>query len=274
MILNRRQFVRIVPALGAFSITSRAARAQNAQGPVWPSPPPGGGPAADEAFPTHHPSLARDIVGASHANVARVNELLKRRPELAKASWDWGFGDWETALGAASHVGNRTIAGILLANGAVPTIFSAAMLGQLEVVKGFAAAMPDVQQLRGPHGIPLINHARAGGAQAAEVVAYLESIGASPKTGDVEPLSPADRSSIEGRYAFGDGVRDVFVVDSDKNGLGITRLGASRRVLTHLGKLEFHPVGAPGVRIRFVRSDTGVALHVFYPDLIVRAGKT
>ena len=28
----------------------------------------------------------------------------------------------------------------------------------------------------GPHGIPLLAHAQAGGAEAAEVVKYLESI--------------------------------------------------------------------------------------------------
>jgi hypothetical protein len=91
----------------------------------------------DAAFPSHPPALAREIVGASHGNVARVKELVAGRPALARAAWDWGYGDWETALGAASHVGHREIAELLLANGAHPTIFSAAMLGQLEVVKAF-----------------------------------------------------------------------------------------------------------------------------------------
>jgi hypothetical protein len=268
--MNRRQFVRIVPTLGAFSLSGRLVHAQTAD-VAWPAPPPASGEPRDESFPTQHPFLAKEMVGVSHGNLARVKELLKRHPALAKASWDWGFGDWETALGAASHVGNRVIAELLLEHGAGHTIFSAAMMGQLDVVKAFAAIDPKLNQLRGPHSIPLINHARAGGAQAAEVVKYLESLGNLPKTGDVQPLSAGDRSSVEGRYVFGDGPRDMFVVDTTQNALGITRSGGTRRVLTHLGKLEFYPVGAPAVRLRFEVTSDGTTLGVFDPDLIVRA---
>jgi hypothetical protein len=52
------------------------------------------------------------MVGASHGNLARVNELVLAHPALANAAWDWGFGDWETAIGAASHVGNKQIAAV------------------------------------------------------------------------------------------------------------------------------------------------------------------
>ena len=83
-----------------------------------------------DAFPSHPPELAREMVGVSHGNIARVKELLAERPSLAKAVWDWGFGDWETALGAASHVGNREIAELLLAHGARPDLFTAAMMGE------------------------------------------------------------------------------------------------------------------------------------------------
>ncbi len=102
------------------------------------------------------------MVAVSHGNVARVKELLAASPALAKAAWDWGYGDWESALGAASHVGNREIAALLLTNGAHPTIFSAAMLGQLDVVKAFIAASPGVQKTYGPHGISLLAHAKNG----------------------------------------------------------------------------------------------------------------
>jgi hypothetical protein len=36
------------------------------------------------------------------------------------------------------------------------------------------AARPDVVHVAGPHGIPLIAHARAGGEAAAGVLAFLE----------------------------------------------------------------------------------------------------
>jgi hypothetical protein len=50
-----------------------------------------------------------------------------------------------------------------LAHGARPSIFSAAMLGQLAVVRAFTEAAPGVQGTPGPHGITLLAHARAGG---------------------------------------------------------------------------------------------------------------
>lgn len=60
-------------------------------------------------FPQNEPSRVQAVVGASHGNFDRVKELISEQPALAKASWDWGFGDWETALGAASHTGRRQI---------------------------------------------------------------------------------------------------------------------------------------------------------------------
>ena len=53
-------------------------------------------------------------------------------------------------------------------------------------------ALPGVQRTRGPHGITLLAHAKAGGAQAAEVVSYLERLGdADPRYPNL-PLSDAE----------------------------------------------------------------------------------
>jgi hypothetical protein len=152
------------------------------------------------------------MVTVAHGNAARVRELLASFPTLANASWDWGYGDWESALGAASHVGNREIAGMLIAASARPTIFSAAMLGQLEVVKAFVTASPGVQKTRGPHGLSLLSHARAGGAASAEVLKYLESLGDADPRYTNEPLADADRAAILGTYAFGSGANERLVV--------------------------------------------------------------
>ena len=275
---SRRQFVRIVPALGAFAVPALAHGFDGAppDPPVWPSPEPARGTPVDDSFPSHHPSLAKEIVGVSHFNLARVKELLQQHPSLAKASWDWGYGDWETALGAASHVGNRNIAELLLANGAPPTLCSATMLGQLEVVKAFIAATPGVQRTPGPHGLSLMVHARLGGPPAAAVVTYLESLGDADQPLPSEPLSPEDRALVEGTYSFGERPRDSFVVNTDKQfGLMLTRAGATARAIRHLGRLEFAPAGAPAVRIRFERDGAKiVALTVSDPDVIVRAKKT
>src|SRR3954468_18377489 len=180
MTQTRRQFIRIVPTLGAFAAPFSAASLDAQQPapaqPDWPASPTAGAP-VDDFFPALLPSLMKDVVGLSHSNLARVKEMVQQHPALAKASWDWGFGDYETALGAASHVGQRAIAEFLLDNGAPPTLFSATMLGQLDVVKAMMAATPGLQRIRGPHGISLMVHAKAGGPQAAAVATYLESIG-------------------------------------------------------------------------------------------------
>jgi hypothetical protein len=106
--------------------------------------------------------LVREFVIAGHADLAKTKGLLERQPALVNASWDWGRGDWETALGGASHMGSRDIAEHLLAKGARMDVFCAAMLGKIEIVKAFLAADPGVVHLKGPHGIPLLRHAEAG----------------------------------------------------------------------------------------------------------------
>jgi hypothetical protein len=275
---SRRQFVRIVPALGAFAVPvlAHGFDAAPPDPPIWPSPEPARGTPVDESFPSNHPSLAKEMVGVSHVNLARVKELLQQHPSLAKTSWDWGYGDWETALGAASHVGNRNIAELLLENGAPSTLYSATMLGQLEVVKAFVAASPGVQRTRGPHGLSLMVHARLGGPPAAEVVKYLESLGDADQPLPGEPLAPEERALLEGTYSFGDRPRDSFAVSTDKQfGLMLTRAGATARAIRHVGRLEFAPAGAPAVRIRFERDGAKIiALTVSDPDVIVRAKKT
>jgi hypothetical protein len=71
--------------------------------------------------------LVREIVLFAHSDGHRVQELLQQEPGLANAAWDWGGGDWETALGAAAHIGQRAIAIALLEAGARLDIFAAAM---------------------------------------------------------------------------------------------------------------------------------------------------
>jgi hypothetical protein len=122
------------------------------------------------------PEMVRNFVANAHGDLGRVTELLEQEPALINAAWDWGGGDWETALGAASHMGRKDIAHFLLARGARMDIFAAAMLGQLEIVQAMITAFPDTRSLRGPHGIPLLAHAQVGGAEAASVLEFLQNI--------------------------------------------------------------------------------------------------
>ena len=120
--------------------------------------------------------LVEEFVGVSHGNFERVKELLAQEPALINATWDWGGGDFETALGAASHMGNKAIANFLLENGARIDICAAAMLGKLDIVKAALTAYPDALDIPGPHGIPLLDHAEVGGEDAKAVVDFLNSL--------------------------------------------------------------------------------------------------
>lgn len=125
---------------------------------------------------TLSPELVKDFVYKAHADFDKVKELLDQQPGLLNAAWDWGNGDWETALGAAAHMGKREIALYLLEKGARIDLFSAAMLGKLDIVKAIIKDDPKALHQLGPHTIPLIAHAKAGGDHSIEVVQYLESL--------------------------------------------------------------------------------------------------
>ena len=224
-------------------------------------------------FPAQPLELVREAVTVAHGNVARLRTLVGRQQTLAKATYDWGFGDWESALGGASHVGNREIAEYLIANGAQPTIFSAAMLGQLDVVKAFVAASPGIQQVRGPHSLTLLHHARAGGAAAKPVLEYLTALGDADPPPPRAPLTPEQIALIAGAYAVEGGGVEPAVVAPGNNGQLSFALAGRSRPLRHKGSLEFSPAGADNVRVVFdVRRD-GVGLAVHDPEVVLRANK-
>ena len=128
----------------------------------------------EERPPALDPALVQPFVAKAHGDLDAVRELLEQEPQLVNAAWDWGGGDWETGLGAASHMGRRDIAACLLEAGARMDIFAAAMLGETEIVRAMLTAHPEMRDARGPHGIPLVKHAEMGGAQAREVLELLE----------------------------------------------------------------------------------------------------
>jgi hypothetical protein len=226
-----------------------------------------------DSFPAHPPEMVREMVTVAHGNLKRVKELVEARPALAKAAIDWGFGDWEDALGAASHVGNREIAEYLIANGARPTLYSATMLGQLDTVKAFLAAQPGAQRIPGPHSISLLAHAKAGGKQAEPVFHYLESLSdaGSPKH---PQLSAEEAAALAGVYTFGPGPTDRVEITEKGGQLTFVRKGTIGRGLVFVGDRAFHPAGASAVRIRFSGSGVDITLTVHDPDVVVTARRT
>ena len=120
--------------------------------------------------------LVQDFVIYGHSDLDLVKQLYNKEPALLNATMDWGAGDWETALGGASHMGRRDIAEFLLEKGARIDLFCATMMGQLDAVKAFLALQPKLIDAKGPHGFTLHFHAQVGGPQAKEVLDYLQSV--------------------------------------------------------------------------------------------------
>lgn len=273
MPVTRRHFLHLAPVALApltFGLAPPSFAASEASAPASPpnflAPP-------DPSFPSHPAAIVREMVIAAHGNLPRVTELLGRWPTLANAAIDWGFGDWEDALGAASHVGNREIARVLLASGARPSLFSAAMLGQLDAVRAFLAASPALAATPGPHGIPLLRHAVAGGPESQAVVDFLSAL---PETaGRLEPpVIPAEElTSLAGTYSFGLDYGDKLVVELKGTNLTIARVGRSARGLISVAPGVFFPAGAPAVRIRFGERLGKAIVTVFDPDPVVIAEK-
>lgn len=226
-------------------------------------------PDAAEPFTSRQdPQLVRRMVGVSHGNLDAVREFLAQDPELAKASWDWGFGDWESALGAASHTGARDIALLLLEHGARKDLFCAAMLGELEVVQAMVHAQPGIQRVPGPHGLTLLHHARAGRDAAKPVVEYLESLGDADPAGQPVVLEEIDGQKLLGTYHTTDGNAVHIETRDTQGGLWLRYDGEPSRQLFLTNQTDaFYPAGASRVQIRFERNGAGAGqkLHIAWP---------
>jgi hypothetical protein len=224
-------------------------------------------------FPQQDPKLVQEVVGASHSRLERVVQIVTASPALATAAWDWGFGDWESALGAASHTGRRDIAEFLIQHGARPDIFTHAMLGHLDVVRAMVESQPAAHRTFGPHGINLMRHAHAGLPAAAPVVAYLETLeGADDFAMGLETPESMQARYI-GTYRYGESARDILTVYVNGNG-ALMMQGANEtgRFLHRTDTDTFAPSGAPAVRIHFrMNGDLAQSLTVHDPMPIVTA---
>ncbi|MFI5129902.1 MAG: hypothetical protein ACHQFX_07935 [Chitinophagales bacterium] len=277
---QRRRFIKS-SAFGLIGITAFGySSAQNSINNVINT---GAGESLFYRYPAVNDNMASGIVGASHGNFDKVKELVGKRPELAGASWDWGFGDWETAIGAASHVGRRDIAEYLISNGARPDIFTYTMMGMLKSVQEIIETVPGIQSHTGPHGITLLQHAKnrledkniseSDRANVNKVISYLQGLG----NADVKPKSlevtEEEKKKYAGEYRFGDGAEEIFVVDVHRLGfVQVGRKGYSGRKLNKVDENTFSPAGAASVKIIFkLKDDKAVSLSVHEPEPLVTA---
>ena len=236
-------------------------------------------------YPAMDDNMVMGIVGASHGNFDRVKQLVGQRPELAGAAWDWGFGDWETALGAASHVGRRDIAEYLISHGARPDIFTYTMMGMLKSVQEIIETVPGIQTHNGPHGITLLQHARnrledknistSDRVNVNKVISYLENLGNADQKPKSLDMTEEERKKFLGEYRFGNGDDEIFVVDTHRLGfLQLGRKGYGPRKLNKVDDNIFSPSGAASVRIIFkMDNDKAVSLSVHEPEPLVMANR-
>jgi hypothetical protein len=163
----RRHFLRVSTTLAA-GIFAHSLVGQDAstRPPGLPPPPP--------KPPALLPDKVRDTVGAAHGNLEKLRALIDETPLLVNACWDQGGGDFETPMEAAAHMGRREIAEFLLSRNARVSLYTAAMLGQLDLIK--AALAPDIvtaAAVPGPHGFTLLYCAKQGGEKARPVYDWL-----------------------------------------------------------------------------------------------------
>ena len=119
----------------------------------------------------------KEFVVAGHSDLDKVKSLLLEFPTLLYATWDWGGGDFETALEGAGHVGNKAIANHLIGIGARTNLFVLTMLGKTTIVKSYLEAFPEYISARGPHGFTFLHHAQKGGDDAKELLEFFQGKG-------------------------------------------------------------------------------------------------
>ncbi|MEQ8532633.1 MAG: hypothetical protein RIB86_12345 [Imperialibacter sp.] len=214
------------------------------------------------SYPSIEHELVSEVVGKSHSDLDRVKELVDQRPELARATIDWGFADFESAIGAASHVGRRDIVQYLLGKGARPNIFTYATLGAYEAVKSMIDYTPGIQTTYGPHGISLLAHASAGlrmektmTAQEVDnckkLIDYLESLG-NANGQKFEDIPDEKKPKYLGDYKYGQAKDEGFSVQLNmRKMLSLGVIGQFGGALYQTGDNEFIYNGAPSVKISF-----------------------
>jgi len=104
----------------------------------------------------------KEFVFAAHRDYDKVKEIITAKPLILNCANQSQKGDFETAMGGASHMGRRDIADLLVERGARLDIFNHCFLGHLDLVKSMIKAYPHYLTSYGPHGFTLLHHAKAG----------------------------------------------------------------------------------------------------------------
>lgn len=236
-------------------------------------------------YPNIDPEVISTVVGKSHSDLEAVKKLVEARPELARSVWEWRYGDFESAIGAASHVGRRDIALYLISMGARPTIFTFAMLGAHQVVKSMVDFYPGIQSTMGPHGISLMDHAYAGermknSMSEAEIIDlektidYVKSLSNASGQRYLD-ISPEEQKKYLGDYKYGPGPEEGFTIQLNmRKQLSLGPINGFGGGLYRIEEHNFIYNGAPSVIVSFsMEEEKVISLAVREPQLTVEAIK-
>ena len=123
--------------------------------------------------------LIQEFVFAAHKSLEKTQSLLEQYPLLLNCTSQFKKGDFETAVGGASHMGRRDIVDYLVGKGARLDIFNYAFLGYDDFVKRIVTDYPHLRNSYGPHGFTLLHHAEVG--QRKDLATWLKSKGLTEK---------------------------------------------------------------------------------------------
>lgn len=157
--------------------------------------------------------LLDELVGNAHGNLARVRQILDEHPELLNDRATWN----ETAIEAATQMGNRQIIDDLVERGAQVDFFTNLVLGQVDDVGAERA------NSRGVHDLPALYFAAIGGH--VEVAKRLLTAGA-----DVNAAAPA-AAPIHGAVVGGSVEMVRLLLDSGANPSLVDHAGRDARAL-------------------------------------------
>lgn len=234
-------------------------------------------------YPNIEPEIVNEVVGKSHFDLDRVRQLVDHRPELAKASWEWRYGDWESAIGAASHVGRRDIVRYLISKGARPTLYTHAMMGALDIVKSYVTFYPGIQRVTGPHGISLLDHAEIGLMRKDDLTvdeikrqeAMLDYLVALGDAGGPEylPIEDDEKERMLGDYYYGENEDEGFSVTLNMRKMpSLGPIGGFGGGLLKIAENTYTYNGAPSVQVTFeVDGNVAKSITVKDPDYTIVA---
>src|SRR6476661_6131250 len=141
-------------------------------------------------------SVVEELVGNAHGNLARVRELLDVHPAALNLKAPWN----ETAIEAATQMGDKPIIELLIGRGAPVDFFTACVLGRMDEVKAELEADPERVNARGVHDLPALYFAAIGGSAA--MVRLLLEHGADPSLPDYKGRGARQLAEDMGRPAL------------------------------------------------------------------------